>query len=110
MIICTILVVYFALIEKNQLKILRKKLKIKIKLNEMQNELNENPNKFNGGTFFVVFDNMKMKDTFCKFFPNSYFSKIMWSIRYFFGNVICEKCMNKGRKDISRLKLSIDVV
>ena len=76
----------------------------------MQNELNENPNKFNGGTFFVVFDNMKMKDTFCNFSPNSYFNKIMWSIRYFFGNVICGKWMNKGRKDISRLKLSIDFV
>ena len=53
---------------------------------------------------------MKMKDTFCNFFLNSYFSKIMWIRKYFFENVICGKCKNKGRKDISRLKLSIDVV
>ena len=96
---------------KKPVKEIEKKIEdYKIKLNEMQNELNENPNKFNGGTFFVVFDNMKMKDNFCNFFPNSYFSKIMWSIRYFFENIICGKCLNKGRKDISRLKLSIDVV
>ena len=55
----------------------------KTKLNELTNELNENPNKFNGGTFFVVFDNMKMKDSFCDFFPRSNFSRIIWSIRYF---------------------------
>ena len=64
----------------------------------MQNELNENPNKFNGGTFFVVFDNMKMKDTFCKFFPNSYFSKIMWSKKILFWKCYMWK-MQEQRKE-----------
>ena len=79
------------------------------KLDEMQTELNENPNKFNGGTFFVVFDNMKMKDDFCNFFPQSIFSKIIWSFRYFIGNFLCSKCWNERNKKLSKLKLSIDV-
>jgi hypothetical protein len=75
----------------------------------MQTELNENPNKFNGGTFFVVFDNMKMKDDFCNFFPNSIFSKIVWSFRYFIQNCLCSKCWNERNKKLSKLKMSIDV-
>ena len=79
------------------------------KLDEMQTELNENPNKFNGGTFFVVFDNMKMKDDFCNFFPNSIFSKIVWSFRYFIQNCLCSKCWNERNKKLSKLKMSIEV-
>ena len=77
--ICTILVVYFDLIEKKTVKEIEEKIEnYKNKLNEIQNEY-----KFNRRTFFVVFDNMKMKDILCNFFPNSYFSKIIWRIRYF---------------------------
>ena len=82
----------------------------KIKLNEMENELNADPNKFNGGTFFVLFDNMKMKDSFCNFFPQSYFSKIMWSLRYFFDNCICKNCCNERVRNMTKLKLSVDVI
>ena len=51
----------------------------------MQLDLNENPNKYNGGTFFVIFDNMLMKDKFIEFFPRSNFNKIIW--RYMFCSV-----------------------
>ena len=81
----------------------------KTKLNELTNELNENPNKFNGGTFFVVFDNMKMKDSFCDFFPRSNFSRIIWSIRYFIQNCLCQACWNEGSKNLTKLKLSLDI-
>ena len=84
--------------------------KYKIELNELQTDLNENPNKYNGGTFFVIFENMRMKDEFCDFFPNSYFSKLIWSIRYCFENCLCKRCCNEGVRNMTKLKLSIDVM
>ena len=34
----------------------------------------------------------------------------MWNIRYFFENFICGSCINQGRRDRTRLKLSLQVV
>ena len=76
----------------------------------MQLDLNQNPNKYNGGTFFLIFKKIIMKDEFAQFFPNSYFLKFMWRIRYFFENFICGGCINEGRKAQTRLKISLDVV
>ena len=50
-----------------------------------------------------------MKDDFCDFFPQSYFSKIMWSIIYFFENIVCGNCCNEEIKRRTKLKLSIDI-
>jgi hypothetical protein len=82
----------------------------RIKFNEMQTDLNENPNKYNGGTFFVVFENMLMKDEFCDFFPQSNFTKLMYSFRYFFENCLLRRCMNEQILKRTKLKLSVDVV
>ena len=79
------------------------------KLNEMQLDLNENPNKYNGGTFFVIFDNMLMKDKFVEFFPRSIFSKLIWSLKYFLYNCLLRCCINESTREISRLKLCIEV-
>ena len=63
---------------------IEKKLeKYKNKLDEKQIDLNQNPNKYNGGTFFVVFNKILMKDKFVNFFPQSSIMGIMWRIRYF---------------------------
>ena len=80
------------------------------KLIELSKDFNENPNKYNGGTFFVIFKNIEQKDKFAEFFPNSIFLKLMWNIRYFFENFICGCCINQGRRDRTRLKLSLEVV
>ena len=82
----------------------------KNKLTTMKKEFYENTNNYNGGTFFLIFDNIDMKDNFADFFPSSYFLKFMWRIRYFFENYIFSRCMNEGRKDMSRLKTSLDIV
>ena len=82
----------------------------KIKLNEMEADLNENPNKYNGGTFFIIFKTMKMKDEFCEFFPRSYFSRMLWSIRYLFESCLCSNCCNEENRRRTKLKLSIDIV
>ena len=75
----------------------------------MQLDLNENPNKYNGGTFFVIFDNMLMKDKFVEFFPRSIFSKLIWSLKYFLYNCLLRCCINESTREISRLKLCIEV-
>ena len=80
------------------------------KLAELEKDYNENPNKYNGGTFFVIFKKIEQKDQFAKFFPSSYFLKLMWNIRYFFENIICGGCINEGRRDRTRLKLSLEVI
>ena len=90
---------------------IEKKLeKYKNKLDEKQIDLNQNPNKYNGGTFFVVFNKILMKDKFVNFFPQSSIMGIMWRIRYFFENIICGRCINEGRKNRNRLKLSLEVI
>ena len=79
------------------------------KLNDLLNDFNTNPNKYNGGTFFVIFSNMKMKDKFYDFFPHSYGEKFIWLIRYFFECIIFGFCVNEQRKKKIKLKLSVNV-
>ena len=78
-------------------------------LDTMQKEINDNPNKFNGGTFFIVFEQMAMRDAFYDFFPHSFISKMIWSIRYFFECVVLKKCINEGKRKMTSLKMTIDV-
>ena len=89
---------------------------IKNKINELQNKLNDqlndlyrNPNKYNGGTFFVIFSTMEMKDKFYDFFPHSYGEKIFWILRYFFECLIFGFCVSEQRKKKIKLKLSVSV-
>jgi len=78
-------------------------------LNDMQNDLNTNPNKYNGGTFFIIFDNILMRDKFVNFFPHTYFTKIIWSIKYFLDTCIIRGCISERTRKLTKLKLSIDV-
>ena len=96
-------------------KIREKDLEEKIKkysdeLDKMQKDLNDNPNNYNGGTFFIVFDTMIMRDQFYDFFPHSFGSKIIWSIRYFFECVLFQKCINEKNRKKTSLKMKIDVL
>ncbi len=101
----------FVMDKKTPVEKIEKKIKdYDDKLEKLQIELNENPNNYNGGTFFLIFNTMEMKDQFAGFFPNSLFLKLMWRIRYFFENILCGNCINKGRLDRTRLKLSLEVI
>ena len=79
------------------------------KLDEMQLDLNANPNKYNGGTFFIVFETMGMRDEFYDFFPHSMAGKTIWSIRYFFECFLFQKCVGEERRKLTSLKMRIDV-
>ena len=78
-------------------------------LDEIQKDLNDNPNKYNGGTFFIVFETMKIRDKFYDFFPHSLISKFYWSTRYFFECILFQKCLGEERKMKTALKMKIDV-
>ena len=100
----------FILTKKTPITDIEQKVeKYRNQLDQMQLDLNANPNKYNGGTFFLLFQKMQMKDEFASFFPSSSFLKLMWRIRYFFENIICGCCINEGRKERNRLKISLDV-
>ena len=90
-------------------KLKEKYKKYSDELDKMQIDLNANPNKYNGGTFFIVFETMNMKDSFYDFFPHSYATKFIWSIRYFFECIIFQKCINEERRKMIALKMKIDV-
>ena len=80
-----------------------------LKLDSMLMDLNQYPNKYNGGTFFLIFSTMNMRDKFYDFFPHSFPEKIFWSVRYFFQNMICRNHVNDSIKNLSYLKMEIDV-
>jgi hypothetical protein len=91
-------------------KIEEKVEKYRNKLNNMKKDLYENSNNYNGGTFFLIFNSIQMKDDFVEFFPKSHFLKFMWRIRYFFENYIFTGCVNENRKNMSRLKTALEIV
>ena len=69
------------------IKIQQNITKLQNELNIMELDLNKNPNKFNGGTYFIIFPQMKMRDDFYNFFPHSYGSKLICTIKYFFQSL-----------------------
>ena len=83
--------------------------KYRDELDIMQKDINDNPNKYNGGTFFIVFEQMTMRDDFYDFFPHTFATKVLWSIRYFFECVLFQKCMNEEKRKMTSLKMAIDV-
>ena len=78
-------------------------------LDNMIKDLNENPNKFNGGTFILVFSTMNMRDRFYDFYPHSILEKCYWGLKYFFENIVCKNCVNENKRRISYLKMDLDV-
>ena len=81
----------------------------KFQLDNMLNDLNKNPNKYNGGTFLLIFSTMQMRDKFYDFYPHSLPEKIFWSVRYFFENIVCKNCLNESKTKMSNLKMDLDV-
>ena len=84
-------------------------LELENKLSNLIKYLNSNPNNYNGGTFFVIFSTMEMKDKFYDFFPHNYGEKLFWIIRYFFECILFGFCVNEQRQNFIKLKLCVDV-
>ena len=87
----------------------KKILELKDKLNEKIIDLYTSPNKYNGGTFFLIFSTMEMRDNFYNYFPHSYGEKIYWYLRYFFECILFSFCVSEGRKNKIKSKIQIDV-
>ena len=69
-------------------------------LRDKLDELNKNHKKFNGGTFFVVFPLIRMKEKFYNFFLHNYFIKLVFILRYIFECILFGCCVKKEKKII----------
>ena len=76
------------------------------KIKEIEKDITENPNKYNCGTYFVVFKYIKMRDKIYAFFPTNVFSKMIIRIKYFFQNILFSKCVEEKTKRSNFIKLS----
>ena len=93
-------------IKATPLKTIRERInKNQEKIKEIENDINENPNKYNCGTYFVVFKYIRMRDKIYQFFPTNLFSKLVVRIKYFFQNIF-NSCVNQKTKRANFLKLS----
>lgn len=76
------------------------------KIKEIEKDINENPNKYNCCTYFVVFKYIRMRDKIYQFFPTNLFSKLAVHIKYFIQNILFNSCVNEKTKRANFLKLS----
>ena len=83
--------------------------KIKKELKEKNDDLKANPSNYSGGTFFLVFSKISMQEAFYDFYPHSYGSKIIWSVRYFFECILFKHFVSEVEKKKIKMKLRIDV-
>ena len=98
---------YLCYIKATPLKLIQERInKNKEKIKEIEKDITENPNKYNCGTYFVVFKYIKMRDRIYEFFPTNIFSKIVIRIKYFFQNIVFKSCVNEKTKRTNFLKLS----
>ena len=79
------------------------------RIQEIEKDLSENPDKHSSGTYFVVFKYMKMKDQFYDFYPTHLLQKIFFYMKYFFQNIIFDKCVSERTKRMNYLKKEIKV-
>ena len=83
--------------------------KLNNELSQLQIDLNNNPNSLNGGTYFILFPQIKMRDDFYDFFPHSYGTKILTTLKYILQTCLCRCCFNNEQRALTAFKLSIDV-
>ena len=83
--------------------------KNKEKILEIEKDISQNPDNYNCGTYFIVFKYVKMRDQFYDFFPISLSSKIYYLIKYFFQNILFQKCVSEEKKRLNFIKISFKV-
>ena len=81
----------------------------KEKIMLIEKDIEKNPNKYNCGTYFIVFKYIKMRDQIYDFFPTTLFSKIIFHIKYFLQNILFSKCISEETKRLNFLKNSFKV-
>ena len=83
--------------------------KNKEKITEIEKDIEQNFNKYNCGTYFIVFKYIKMRDQIYDFFPTTLSSKIYYRIKYLFQNIIFGHCISEKTKRLNFLKISFQV-
>ena len=83
--------------------------KNKEKIKEIEEDLSINPNKYNCGTYFVVFKYISMRDKIYDFFPTNFISKVFLRIKYFFQNILFGYCVSEKTKRLNYLKTTFTV-
>ena len=81
----------------------------KKKIKEIEADLLSNPDKYNCGTYFVIFKYISMRDKIYAFFPTNFHSRIFAYIKYFFQNVMFGFCVNEKTKRINYLRTSFTI-
>ena len=79
------------------------------KIQEIENDLQKNPDKYSSGAYFVVFKYIIMRDRFYDFFPTHFFSKFFLRIKFFFQNILFSKCVSEKTKRTNYLRKEISV-
>mgnify|MGYP007101886971 FL=1 len=83
--------------------------KNKEKIMQIERDISQNPNKYNCGTYFIVFKYIKMRDQIYQFFPTTLSCKIYYQIKYFFQNILFSKLVSEKTKRLNFLKTSFKV-
>ena len=81
----------------------------KIKYKDFEDHILVDINKYNGGTFFLIFKTMRMRDYFYNFFPNSFLMRTLWCVRYFFESTILRACISEEKRYLSKLKVTLQL-
>ena len=81
----------------------------KEKIKEIEKDLYLNPDKYNCGTYFVIFKYISMRDKIYSFFPTNLVSKVIMRIKYFFQNIIFSGCTSEKTKRTNYLKTAFTI-
>ena len=101
---------FFCYINATPLKKIEERMnKNKEKIKEIEKDLYANPDKYNCGTYFVVFKYISMRDQIYSFFPTNFSSKVFLRIKYFFQNIICGACTSEKTKRTNYLRKAFTI-
>ena len=79
------------------------------KIKEIEKDIYANPDKYNCGTYFVVFKYISMRDQIYSFFPTNFSSKVFIRIKYFFQNILCGSCTSEKTKRTNYLRTAFTI-
>ena len=76
------------------------------RIKEIEQDLTLNPDKYNSGSYFIVFKYISMRDKIYSFFPTNFSTRILMDFKYFFQNIVFSCCVNERTKRTNYLKTS----
>ena len=81
----------------------------KKKINEIEKDIYANPDKYNCGTYFVIFKYISMRDKIYSFYPTNLSTKFFMRIKYLFQNILCGCCTSEKTKRANYLKTAFTI-